>query len=224
MSQKQTHFRPLTSVIVIAAIVWLGGAIVTHAQQDGGLTPKQQGGTAGVGSPSAKTALAPEPGIVVVRKHSPGPQSVMVSGAAPWVEFSVTATSHEFHVRQPGCYAAKWGRLKVRSNSSVVIDFEGFGDLVTRSTLRPVPWELGTAPPLSPVGQVNFMPAETFNTQDIRLAPDEARNFECDLWSRITVSTASVAGDYIRKAGIVLVLETARDWEEVNDLIGTEQD
>jgi hypothetical protein len=209
---------------LIAVVSCLAGPSAVSAQDEASVVPKAQPGAVQRVPASTKVGQAVQPEIVVVRKAPSGPQQSSVFGITPWVEWTMTATSIRFDVRQPGCYAAKWGRLHVRSNSAVVVDFEGFGDLVTVSTPRPVPWEMGTAPPLSPVSAVNFVPAATMNSQDIRLSREEAIDFQRDLWGRVTVGRESTSGDYIRKASIVLVLETARDWEESTDLIGTEWD
>ena len=53
------------------------------------------------------------------------------ASVAQWINFSFTGTRWDWFVRKPGWYAANCITAKVASNGDILIDYEGFDDLVS---------------------------------------------------------------------------------------------
>lgn len=179
----------------------LRASTVTHRQV---LTSKK----------SVPSSREPEP--VIVKTGTGVLTAPTVFQPTPFVQWSVSATSQSFQISQPGLYAARWAQLTIRSNSEVVIDFERFADLQSRAggDGGVVPWDLGLAVGVTTPDQVSFVPAVEFNRQDVHLTRQESKLYQCDLWSRVTVTPATVANEYQCRAKITIVLENAVDYAE----------
>jgi hypothetical protein len=219
MMAHLSMFRLMPVALVLMGMTFLHAA---PAGASGDRAPKSKAPAVRVvtRTPTAKNSergMWIEP--VIVRKNdNSGP--MMTGGEEPWkvsrswVECWVSATSLSFAVLRPGQYAARWSSLGVRSNTTVILDFDRFGNLINSSSGREIPMELGMSDGGTTPGQVPFCSAEEFNGRDVHLTQTESRLFQCDLWTRIHVKRTASAGEYVRVGMITVVLENVSDYSE----------
>lgn len=145
------------------------------------------------------------------------------ASVAQWIDFSLTGTRWDWYVRKPGYYAANCITAKVASNGDVLIDYEGFDDLLNADGRRiPVWYSFGAS--VTEAFQNGWVPALQLNLDDDLLDESElwgpnGRNrlhegLTWKLWNRICVDICNTACEYEDVALITLVLNQQKLWIE----------
>ena len=144
------------------------------------------------------------------------------ASVAQWIAWSMTATRWDWFVRKPGCYAADCISGTIASNQNVLVNYEGFGDLIAEDPDKAIDdtievwyavWALGTPPPvLHNAWRRSYLlndPAEwdtVFDSQALH------NGITFKLWNRICVSNCNSACEYQDHAYLSLRLLCQKPW------------
>lgn len=166
--------------------------------------PKSSDGTgfglaAGVSSSSSAGVLGEATGVDLTATTT----------IEPWIHFSITATRLDWFVRKPGTYAMRGASLTVSSNSAVLVDFEGFANLVNQEDpAQSIGAYYGVEQPGMATGLVNWITASNFNSSDRLLIFSEGSPSKTlDLWNMISVSQSNSSCEYEDEAVITLSIQ-----------------
>lgn len=148
------------------------------------------------------------------------------ASVAQWINFSFTGTRWDWFVRKPGWYAANCITAKVASNGDILIDYEGFDDLVSlMGNPTPIPIWYSFGASIQEAQDNGWVPGPLLNDDDDLLDESEywvdGRNFLHEgltwkLWNRIHVVECNTACEYEDVALITLGLNQQKIWIEQN--------
>jgi PKD repeat protein len=127
-----------------------------------------------------------------------------------YIDWQISGTQREWWVREPGIYVANGLTFQVRSDSDVVIDYEGFESLhpdsVGVDSLIRVWYAFSLSGSVVP-GDADWMSAESLNAIDDTLwdSPDLHKGLAWKLWNKIEVKRSySPCHDYSDSARVYL--------------------
>ena len=137
----------------------------------------------------------------------------------PWIHFSITGTRLDWFVRKPGAYAMKGASLTIESNTSVLVDFDGFGNLTnSENPDKSIQTFYGIEQPAAPIGQVSWIKASDLNSSDRFLIFSESSpSTTLDLWNLIFVSQSNSSCEYEDDAYITLTVQNLSTWIELGN-------
>jgi hypothetical protein len=134
----------------------------------------------------------------------------------------MTGTRWDWYVRKPGWYAADCISATIASNQNVLVNYEGFGDLVALDTAKAIDdtievwyavWGAGAPPPFTDPAWVR---AESLNFEaewdTVFDSPQLHNGVTFKLWNRIYVSDCNSACEYQNDAFISLYLCCQKPW------------
>ena len=135
---------------------------------------------------------------------------------AQWIEWLISGTRWDWRVRKPGIYAADCITACIKSNNDVMIDFEGFEDLLaTGASVTPtIPIYYGFGDNLDEVEANGWVAAADLNADD-DLIPDsdDLHAGICwKLWNKIEVVESNSSCEYEDQATITLTLMNIKIW------------
>jgi hypothetical protein len=148
---------------------------------------------------------------------------VIHASVAQWIDWSMTGTNWNWFVRKPGWYAANSITAQVASNGDVLIDYQGFENLVSvegNNHDNEIEIWYSYGPTISEAVQNGWRTAEALNEDDDLLDESELVEAPNDLhegigwklWNRIYVSNCNTACEYEDEAMIVLTADQQKPW------------
>jgi len=151
------------------------------------------------------------------------------ASVAQWIDFTLTGTRWDWFVRKPGWYAANCITAKVASNGDVMIDYDGFADLLNLANptmVTPIPIWYSFGGSITEAQANGWVPAVALNTDDDLLVENsywrETRNvlhegLTWKLFNRIHVVKCNTACEYEDVASITLVANSQKPWIEQSE-------
>ncbi len=212
----------LIGALALYTLAFAGGKICTTDPRDSvevetWFWDGSQWVSQGTGNPAAMARLwssHPSQGSCN-RKNWIIPVTVHTS-VAQWINWSISTTRFDWHIRKPGTYAAPIAILDIASNGDVLMDFEMFEDL--RNAEDPnsaieTKYGIGSDLPL-----IQWVHATDLNSQDVSFekSQDLCEGIDLTLWNRITVVDCNSSGEYRDEAMIVLTLQNIKPWIDPN--------
>jgi len=151
------------------------------------------------------------------------------ASVAQWIDFTMTGTRWDWFVRKPGWYGANCITAKVASNGDVLIDYDGFGDLLNLANptqVTPIPIWYGFGGSIAEAQSHGWIRAVDLNNSDDLLVENSywvgERNLLHEsltwkLFNRIHVVTCNTACEYEDVASLTLVANSQKPWIEQNE-------
>jgi len=135
---------------------------------------------------------------------------------AQWIEWSIGGTRWDWRVRKPGTYAADCIEACVSSNNDVLVDYEGFGDLLATgpSVTSTIPVWYSFGETISEAEANGWIRADTLNSHDDLLEDSEGlhEGICWKLWNKIEVVPSNSSCEYEDLAQICLTLQNIKIW------------
>jgi hypothetical protein len=130
------------------------------------------------------------------------------SSESQWVSFRFTYTKWSWEIRKPGTYAGKVVEGFIESNSVLLVDFGGFGNL----GLQSIPYHsadnyYAVSHPSARIEDLNWMTASELNAFIIRLDETFPASSYWALWHRVEVVESSPAQEIEAGATISIKLQ-----------------
>jgi hypothetical protein len=148
------------------------------------------------------------------------------ASVATWIDFTMTGTRWDWFVRKPGYYAANCITAKVASNGDVMIDYDGFDDLLNLAnptTVTPIPIWYSFGGSITEAQAHGWIPATALNSHDDLLVENSywvgPRNLLHEgltwkLFNRIHVVKCNTSCEYEDVASITLIAQSQKPWIE----------
>ncbi|BAS28681.1 hypothetical protein [Limnochorda pilosa] len=133
-----------------------------------------------------------------------------------WMRLELPATRKDWRVRKPGDYTSLALQVRISSNSSVIVQFQDFGDLTSQG---PVPEGSSSAiatwyaagDTLGEASAAGWWPSGQLNDQAFTFASSETLRQGVDwfLWERLDVGPEHAPGEYQSEGVVRFVLANA---------------
>jgi hypothetical protein len=147
------------------------------------------------------------------------------ASVAQWAEWTIGGTRWDWRVLKPGEYAADCIEFTLKSNNSILIDYEGFADLERLNTpenveefgagvLQYIETYYSFGESITSAVNNGWVRAEELNDDDDTI-PDSAAlhaGLSTKLFNRIIVADCNSSGEYEDTATITLSLLNQQDW------------
>jgi len=134
---------------------------------------------------------------------------------AQWIEWSISGTRWDWRVRKPGTYAGDCISATIKSNNDVLIDYDGFEDLHSDSSVtQDIPIWYGFGETLDQVISNGWVRSTDLNADDDLLLDSEDLHagLSWKLWNKIEVLPCHSSCEYEDEATITLVLQNVKMW------------
>ncbi len=145
----------------------------------------------------------------------------MHASVAQWIHWTLNNQGWDWKVMKPGCYAANCITFWVASNGDVMIDYEGFDDLVGNNEHKDsidTYYSWGGSPDVAE--QHGWVRAIDLNSDDDLLDESELNDvpndlhfgIEFKLFNKLCVVECNTACEYYDDATVTLILQQQKDW------------
>jgi len=138
---------------------------------------------------------------------------------AQWVDFTLAWDQFHWYVRKPGIYAGNSIEACIASNSDILVDYEGFDNLM------PDDPDVGVGTPINvwyglevggvtPLVTGDWVPAPLLNQDDDYLVDSRELHYSIcwKLWNKIEVIECNSACEYSDLATITITLDNQKEW------------
>jgi len=136
---------------------------------------------------------------------------------AQWSTWSVTGTRWDWRVLKPGDYAANCMSFTIQSNSAVLIDYEGFGDLTSLTpggVKQTIDTYYGYGPSIEAAIDNGWVRSFDLNDSDDIIGDSAVLHsgWTTKLFTRIVVDVWNSSGEYEDTATVTLSLINQQPW------------
>ncbi len=135
---------------------------------------------------------------------------------AQWIKFSITGTRWDWRIMKPGTYAGDCITFTIWSNGDVGVDYEGFEDLYSPTSVTPyIPtWYAYGASIYDIENAGAWVRAADLNNDDDIIEDSQDLHFgwTTKLWTKVQIDSCHSACEYHDDATVTLTLLNQKCW------------
>ncbi len=162
---------------------------------------------------------------------------IIHASVGQWIDWWMTGTRWDWYIKKPGCYAADCITAHIASNGDILVDYDGFGNLVNADG-REIEISYAFGGSITDASNNGWVPGPALDDDDDLLEEStmwynvgtiDEGNYLHDgitwkLWNMICVVDCNTACEYEDEAEIILTLNQQKDWidqDEESNTYGT---